>query len=81
MQAIESYLGFRCPDCRAIDWFHDGCLIVEDEATGNVQVTRVQASDPRLAGDRWSCNQCAHEVLSETRLARGLDHLEARACR
>ena len=81
MQApVMSHLGYRCPVCRSIDWFHDGCLIVEDEATGDVHVTRVQTSDPGLVRDHWSCNHCAHELLQETRIARGLDHLEARAC-
>jgi hypothetical protein len=82
MQApVSSHLGYRCPVCRSIDWFHDGCLIAEDDATGDVQVTRIQASDPRLAQDNWSCNSCAHELLPSTILARGLRSLELRACR
>ena len=56
-------------------------MIVEDDATGDVEVVRVQPSDPRLARDHWSCNHCAHEVLSDTHLARGLEQLEALARR
>ena len=82
MQAqLLFHLAYRCPACRSIDWFHDGCMIVEYDATGDVQVVRVQPSDPRLARDHWSCNHCAHEVLSDTHLARGLERLEALARR
>ena len=78
-QAIASNLGYRCPVCRSIDWFRDGCLITEDEG-GTVMVVRVQASDTRIVGAGWSCNYCAHELLTETRLAHDLFELERRDC-
>jgi len=80
MQTILSNVTYRCPSCRSIDWFRDGCLITEDEATGDLVIRRVQISDPRMPGTGWSCTYCAHEVLPETRLARGLDIRERRDC-
>ena len=50
MQTILSNVTYRCPSCRSIDWFRDGCLITEDEATGALMIKRVQISDPRISG-------------------------------
>ena len=80
VQTIVTNVGYRCPTCRSIDWFRDGCLITEDEATGKLMITRVQVSDPRTARAGWSCTYCAYELLPETRLARALDIREQREC-
>jgi len=80
MLTIVTNVGYRCPVCRSIDWFRDGCLVTEDEATGDLMITRVQVPDPRIAGAGWSCTYCAHELLPETRLARDLDIREQRDC-
>ena len=79
-QTIFSNVTYRCPICRSIDWFRDGCLISEDEATGELVITRVQNSDPRIAGAGWSCTYCAHELSPETTLGRALDIREQREC-
>ena len=80
MQATVATIAYRCPICRSIDWYRDGCLITEDEATGDLAIVRVQASDLRIAGAGWSCNYCAYEVQPQTRLARDLDDRERDDC-
>jgi len=49
MLTIVTNVGYRCPLCRSIDWFRDGCLVTESEATGELMITRVQPPDPRNA--------------------------------
>ena len=71
---------YRCPHCRSIDWFRDGCVIAEADAQIELRCGRVQHSDPSLAATTWSCNQCAHEVPLNTPLARSLDAVRHDTC-
>lgn len=78
--ATPSNVAYRCPECGSIDWFHNGCVIAEVDARIELTCGRVQRPDPGLAGTTWSCNQCAHELPRESRIARDLDDLRQRTC-
>jgi len=66
----------RCPACQAIDWFHDGYVIVEMATTGEIVRRRVMPAHPGPATDTlWSCARCAYEVPEISTLARELDHV------
>jgi hypothetical protein len=71
---------YRCPTCRSIDWFRDGCVIAENDAAIELRCGRVQHSDPSLAATSWSCNQCGHEVPPGSRLAAALDGIRHETC-
>jgi hypothetical protein len=71
---------YRCPHCRSIDWFRDGCVIVAAGDRVELGCGRVQRPDPALADTTWSCNQCAHEVLHGSRLERDLDWVRSTTC-
>jgi hypothetical protein len=73
-------LRYRCPTCRAIDWFRDGCVISEADIGRELGCGRVQRKDPTLAGTAWSCNQCAHEVPLGSALEHDLDDLQLQTC-
>jgi hypothetical protein len=71
---------YRCPACQSIDWFRDGCVIDEADARLGLRCGRVQRADPALAGDPWSCNQCALEVPAGSGLAGALDGVRQGTC-
>jgi hypothetical protein len=71
---------YRCPGCRSIDWYRDGCVIAEGGEHVTLGCGRVQRPDPALAATTWSCNQCAHEVAHGSRLERDLDRIRSTTC-
>jgi DNA-directed RNA polymerase subunit RPC12/RpoP len=72
---VDATTELRCPTCRAIDWFNDGYVIVENEATGEIVRRRVIPSDPALTGTVWSCTECGYEVPVQSRLASALNEV------
>ena len=71
---------YRCPSCGSIDWYRDGCIISEVDSAVTLRCSRVQGRDPSLAGTTWSCNQCAHELPPDSRVALDLDGLQQATC-
>ncbi|MFL5769981.1 MAG: hypothetical protein ACJ765_07860 [Chloroflexota bacterium] len=71
----------RCPDCRSIDWFRNGCVIAVFDGDVDLECGRFQRPDPALASATWSCNQCAYEVAPGSALERDLDAIRSRTCR
>jgi hypothetical protein len=56
----------RCPHCRAIEWYRDGFVLLEND---DGSIFRDQVQRATGAGDPWSCMQCGHEVAPDTPLA------------
>ena len=77
IQPTHATIFLRCPSCREIDWFRDGFVIFELEATGEFLGQRVMAPDPVLADSVWSCAQCSYEVPEPSRLAAALREVQA----
>jgi len=77
---MPSLAQYRCPACRSIDWFRDGCVIAEADGALDLRCGRVQRSDPALAGTQWSCNACAYEVITGSALAGVLDVVQHDTC-
>ena len=71
---------YRCPACRSIDWYRDGCVIAEAGEHAQLTCGRVQRPDPALAGTTWSCTHCAHEVPPGSRLEHDLDAIRTATC-
>jgi hypothetical protein len=58
-------LPYRCPDCRSIDWYRDGCVIVEDAAAVGLTCGRVQRLDECLVIVKYRLMIQSHELAAE----------------
>jgi hypothetical protein len=77
---VPSIDRLRCPYCRAIDWFRDGCVIAETDASVELRCSRVLRPELGFEATPWSCAQCGHEVAANSRLVRDLDEIRLQTC-
>jgi hypothetical protein len=70
----------RCPQCRAIDWFRDGCVIAETDTSVELRCWRVLRPELGFEATPWSCAQCGHEVAAYPGLVHDLDAIRLQTC-